>query len=466
MKTLIKNGIIVTALDEYTADIVIDGEVISAIGKNLKEDEYDKVIDASGYYVLPGGVDQHTHYAGLNSDGKTTMDTYDCNYAALIGGTTTTVDFCPNEAGMGLLDSIKYRIEHRAKGKTCTDFGLHSQVGFYTEDLFDEIAKLPELGVSTMKLFMAFKPGPQYMDDGVIYKAMKACREAGITMSLHCENADLVNVLRKDYGDKGCLTPKYHYLSRPPFVEAEATQRALILAEAADCPLCIVHISCEAAAKYVEQARANGQKVIGETCNNYLALDNSKLDDPDFDKACRFVCSPALRDKADQDYLWKALKDDVLSVVASDHCGIPLSQKYWGKNDFRDIPNGCPGAAQRLSTLWTFGVEKGRISKQRLVDLYATTPAKICGMYPRKGTIAVGSDADLVLWNANWVGVTNNEDFPSGVDYNICEGLEQIGRAEKVLLRGKVVVDDCKFVGEIGGGQFIPGKAFGLAYDL
>lgn len=466
MKTLVKNGKIVTALDEYTADIAIDGEVIVGIGTTFDEADFDKVIDASGCYVLPGGVDQHTHYAGLNSDGKTTMDTYDLNYAALIGGTTTTVDFCPNEEGMGLLDSIQYRIENRAKGKTCTDFGLHSQVGIYRDDLFDEIKKLPEVGVPTMKLFMAYKPGPQYMDDAVIYKAMKACAEVGVTMMLHCENADLVNLLRKECGDKGQLEPKYHYISRPPFTESEATQRAIILAEAADCPLCVAHVSCEAAAQFVAEARDKGLKVMAETCNNYLALDKSKMDNPDFDQACRFVCSPALRDKSDQDYLWNALKNDVLSVVSSDHCGIALSQKHWGEKDFRDIPNGCPGAPQRLSTLWTFGVEKGRISKQRMVDIYATTPAKVCGMYPRKGTIAVGSDADLVLWNAEWKGITTNEEFPSGREYNICEGMEQIGRAEKVLLRGKVVVDDHKFVGEVGCGEFIPGKAYGLAYEL
>lgn len=466
MKVLVKNGTVVTAADEYRADILIDGEKISAIGKDLPSDGVEKVIDAAGMYVLPGGVDQHTHYAGINSDGVTECSGYDTTYAALIGGTTTTVDFCPNEEGLGMLDSIRYRIESRAKGKVCTDFGIHAQCTKYRDNMFDEIRKLPELGVSTMKLFMAFKPTPQYMDDGVIFRSMRACRDAGVTMMIHCENADLLNILRDECAAGGGLTPHYHYVTRPPYVEAEATARAIALADAAGCPLCVVHVSCEEAGEHVAAARAKGLKVVGETCNHYLSLDQNRMDDPDFDIACRFVCSPPIRDARQREYLWKGVRDDVFSLVSSDHVGIPLYQKHWGEKDFRDIPNGCPGAPYRLVNLWTDGVAKNRITRQRLVQVYATTPAKLCGLYPRKGTIAIGSDADLVLWNPEWRGTLNNETAPSGVDYNICEGMEQIGRAEKVLLRGKVVVDDNKFVGEYGYGQYIPGEAYGLAYQL
>lgn len=466
MRVLIKNGTVVTESGEFSADILIEDEKIAGLGKCFDEIRVDKVISADGMYVLPGGVDQHTHYAGINSDGVTECSGYDTTYAALIGGTTTTVDFCPNEKDMGMLDSIRHRIEVRAKGKVCTDFGIHAQCTQARENMFDEIRRLPELGVSTMKLFMAFKPTSQYMDDGIIFQSMRACRDAGVTMYLHCENADLLNVLRDEAAKAGHLSPHYHYLTRPPYVEAEATARAIALADAAGCPLCVVHVSCREAGEHVAAARARGQRVIGETCNHYLSLDQSLMDDPAFERACRWVCSPPIRDQAQREYLWEGVRNDVFSLVSSDHVGIPLSQKLWGINDFREIPNGCPGAPNRLSNLWTDGVAKGRITRQRLAEVFAANPAKLCGIYPQKGTIAVGSDADLVLWDPAYRGVVDNESCPSGVDYNICEGMERIGRAEKVLLRGQVVVEDGRFVGELGCGRFIPGKAYGLAYTL
>lgn len=465
MLTLIKNGTIISATNEYKADILIENEKIKAIGTGFNEPT-DKVIDADGMYVLPGGVDQHTHYDALNSDGITGNAGYETSYGAIIGGTTTIVDFSAQEPGKGLIDSAIYRKEVRAKGKVATDFSIHALCTNITEDIFKELPELSKHGIGTLKLFMAFKPSPLYVDDADLYRFMRLARKSGLTIYVHAENADLLNLFRDEEYAKGNIEPKYHWRTRPPFVEAEATQRAIMLADAAKVPLCVVHVTCEEAARLVKDARDSNKAVIGETCTHYLTLDKSKLENPNFDEACRYVCSPPLRDIEDQEHLWRAVNRDILSIVASDHCGIPLSQKYWGEKDFRAIPNGSPGAGDRLQILWTYGVETNRISKQRLVEVYATNPAKLCGLFPRKGTIDVGSDADIVLYNPDYKGKVSLEINPTGVEYNIFEGLDIIGRAETVLLRGKVVVEENKYVGILGEGKFIPGEPYGLAYNL
>lgn len=464
MKKIIKNGTILTASDEYVADILIEGEKIVAIGTNL-DHAGAEVIDASGMYVIPGGVDQHTHYAGLNTDGVTLSAGYETSYGALIGGTTTLVEFAAQEPGMGLIESAIYRKDVRAKGKVAPDFAIHALCTNVSEDIFDEIKKLPEHGIPTMKLFMAYKPTSLYVDDAVLFKAMRTAAEVGVTMYVHAENADLLNLLRDEEFAKGHTIPKYHYLTRPPFVEAEAVQRAITLSKAANCPLCIVHVSSREAAAVIREERIKGAAVEGETCTQYLILDQSLMDNPDFEVACRWVCSPAIRTEEHREYIWSALARGDLNIVASDHSGIPMYQKLWGKDDFRAIPNGCPGTGDRMQMLWTYGVETGKISKKRFVEVFATNPAKLCGIYPRKGTIAVGSDADIVLYDPSYRGKVSLETNPSGVEYNICEGKDQIGRAEVVLLRGEMVVRDNKFIGELGYGQFIPGKPYGMAYD-
>lgn len=465
MKTLIKNGTIVTSTNEYKADILIDGEKISMIGSNLPG-PFDKVIDADGMYVLPGGVDNHSHFEAVNTDGVTYNAGYDTTYVALIGGTTTIVDFCTNEEGKNLMDSIDYRLNVRAKGRVAPDIAMHACCTDFTDETLSEIPKMVEYGVPTMKLFLAYKGTALYMDDSKLLSTMKVAKEHGMTVMVHAENPDVLDMCRNEMAAKGNLAPKYHYMTRPPYGEAEAVSRVSIFAEALRCPICVVHVSCIEAAKVIQKVRAEGIPIIGETCPHYLVLDKHKMDDPDFDKACRYVCSPALRDKEDQEYLWKCLSHDWLSVVGSDNASIPLYQKYWGKDDFRAIPNGCPGAGDRLNILWTYGVETGKITRQRMVDIFATAPAKLNGIFPRKGTIDVGVDADIVLFNPSYRGTITLETNPTGVEYNIFEGLEQKGRAETVLLRGRVVVENNKFVGEAGYGQFIPGKPFGLAYDL
>lgn len=466
MKTIIKNGTIVSATSEYKADILIEGEKIKLIGVDLKEPA-DKIIDAKDMYILPGGVDQHTHFEAINTDGETHNASYSTSYGLAMGGTTTIVEFAEQEPNMGLIDSAMYRKDVRAKGKIAVDFAMHALcTNSKFPTMFDEIPKLPDYGIPTMKLFLAYKPTSLYTDDAVFFKSMKLAAEAGVTMYAHAENADLLNLLRDEAFSKGLTTPKYHYLTRPPFVEAETIQRAILLADEAHCPLCIVHISSKEGAAIVKSARERGIAVVGETCTHYLTLDQSLMDNPDFDVACRWVCSPALRTQEHRDYLWKALNNDALSIVASDHVGIPLYQKHWGEKDFRAIPNGSPGGTERLSMLWTHGVVPGRISKQRLVQIYATDPAKMNGIFPRKGCIEVGSDADIVIYDPNYRGKISVETHPTGVEYNVFEGMEQIGRTSTVLLRGKTIVEKMKYVGKAGDGEFIPGKAFGLAYDL
>ncbi len=466
MKTLVKNGTIVTSTNEFAADILIEDEKISMIASHI-DVEADTVIDAAGKYVLPGGVDNHSHFEALNTDGVTTNAGYDTTWVALKGGTTTIVDFCTNEPGMDMMESLEYRLNVRSKGKLAPDMAIHAVcTDFRGEETLDEIPKLVEAGVPTMKLFLAYKPTPLYMDDYKYLRFLERASQVGMTMMVHAENPDVLDYERNKMAEAGCLDPKYHYMTRPPYGEAEAVARSIKFADAMDCPLCIVHVSCIEAAEVIQEARAKGSLVIGETCPHYLVLDKHKMDDPDFDQAARWVCSPPLRDEEDREYLWKCLNHDWLSIVGSDNSSIPLYQKHWGEGDFRKIPNGCPGAGDRLNALWTYGVEKGKITRQKLVDVYATLPAKLNGISPQKGTIDIGTDGDLVIFDPEYRGTVTVESNPTGVEYNVYEGCEQIGRADTVILRGEVVVENGEYLDKPVFGKFVPGKPYGLAYEL
>lgn len=343
------------------------------------------------------------------------------------------------------------------------------------------------MGVPTMKLFLAYKGTSLYMDDMKLLNCLEAAQKCGMTMMVHAENPDVLDKCRDEAAAAGHYEPKYHYMTRPPYGEAEAVSRAIRFADAAKCPLCVVHVSCIEAGEEIRKARAEGKAVIGETCPHYLVLDKHKMDDPDWKMACRWICSPALREKKDQDYLWNALNHDWLSVCGSDNAGIPLEQKYWGwdeenqRCDFRKVPNGCPGAGDRLNALWTYGVATGRMSRQKFVEVCSTAVAKMNGIYPQKGAIAVGADADIVVFDPEYRGTISVDSNPTGVAYNVFEGLEQIGRADTVLLRGRIMVENGKYVGELkdivvdgvtyhgcasGEGRFVPGKPYGSGYDL
>ena len=462
MSTLIRNGTVITAVDEYVGDILIEDEKIRAIGKNL-DVKADNIIDAKGKYIMPGGVDQHTHFDF--SFGDATVFGWEGSNAALVGGTTTVVDFVNQKIGWSMKDSVDEYVETKVNGKAMCDYSFHGVVYDPSDALFEEIPKLPEIGIPSIKLFMAYKGHPYHCDDAAIFKALQASKEAGVTIMVHAENADVIDVLQKQLVAKGKTEPKYHAVSRPPLVEAEATQRAIYLAMMADAPIFVVHVTCKEAMEVIRDAYIKGVPAYGETCSHYLVLDTDNLSKPNFEGA-KYVCSPALRGEEHREALWEAIKKGWLKCVSSDHCSFSWKEhKVLGRDNFINIPNGAPGLQDRLAILWTYGVEKDKISRQKLVELFATVPAKINGLFPQKGTIAVGSDADIVIFDPEWKGVISNKTSLHGVDYSSYEGMEQIGRAEKVFLRGNLTVDDGKFIGELGQGQFIPGKPFGLAYQ-
>ena len=464
MRTLIKGGHIITAENEFTADILIDGETIAAIGRDLQA-EAEQTVDARGKFVFPGGIDQHTHFDALCNSGDTNTAPYETTRAVCVGGTTTIIDYAPQDPGRGLLDSITYRIDHRAKGKACVDYALHALITEITPEMFREISRLPELGVASIKAFMAYKGSPLHVDDGTLLRVMEEAKKAGVTTFVHAENAEIIDQLQREAVAAGHVAPKYHAETRPPFVEVEATRRAVYLAEVTGAPTFIVHISTGDAAGCVGDARARGLRVFGETCTQYLTTTKDRLDQPDYNEAAKYICSPALRDEADIRRMWEALHDGTLSAVVSDHCGIDLTMKQAGRDNFADCPNGAPGAADRIPMLWTRGVAAGRISRQRFVEVCSTLPAKINGIYPRKGTIAVGSDADIVVYDPDYRGTIRLADNPNGIDYNIYEGAEISGRPELVFLRGRIVAREGKFTGQLGQGQFIASESGGYCFQ-
>lgn len=465
MNILIKNGTILSSDNEVKADILIEGEKIVAIGNGF-DNNVDRIIDATGKYIFPGGIDQHTHFEALTNTGDKDTTGYEFTKALIVGGTTTIIDYAPQDIGCGMIESALYRIEKRAKDKTCVDFGLHALITEVNDNMFDEIKELPKHGISSIKAFMAYIGSPLHVDDGTLYKVLIESKKYGITTFVHAENGEIIDMLQKECVKAGKVEPKYHAVSRPPLVEVEATKRALYYAEELDSPIFIVHVSTKGASDAIAEAKAKKVRAYGETCTQYLTTTKDVLDNPDFNEAAKYVCSPALRDIDDIDAMWEALNMNTLSAIVSDHCGIDLFEmKQVGRNNFVDIPNGAPGAADRLNMIWTYGVAKNRITRQKFVDLCSTLPAKINGIYPRKGTISVGSDADIVIFDPEYRGTIRLEDNPNGIDYNIYEGREQIGRPEVVLLRGIVVLDDAKFVGKLGQGKFLSSQPYAYCYE-
>lgn len=461
LSLLIKNGTIVTAVDEYRADVLVDGGKIVAIGGGL-DSRATEIVDAEGRYLLPGGIDQHTHFA-LPFGGTLTRG-FETTAAAVVGGTTTVVDFAPLAAGLGLVDSALKHEEEQARGKAVSDYAFHGIAMNVTEQFFAEFPKLVEVGVPTVKLFMAYKGTPFMVDDGILFRFLRDTKAHGITVMVHAENGDIVDVLQKELVKAGHLEPRYHADSRPPLVEAEATTRAMSLAKIADAPIFVVHVTSAGAAEAVRTAYAAGQRAYGETCPHYLTLNVDNLAKPDFEGA-KYICSPPLRPQEHLDALWQAVSRGGLQVIGSDHCGFDFAtQKQIGRDDFTKIPNGAPGVQYRMAVMWTHGVETGRITRQKFVDLCCTAPARFNGLFPRKGHIAVGSDADLVIWDAGYRGTMGVAASLEDVDFSPYEGMEQRGRAEKVFLRGMLSADAGAFVGSLGQGRWVKGEPFGAAY--
>jgi len=459
MSILIKNGRVVTAVSDSVADIYIEGEVIKAIGSNLQV-KADKVIDAAGLMVFPGGIDPHVHLA-MPFMGTFSSDDYETGTrAALYGGTTTVIDFVLQTQG----DSLKNALtdwQSRATGTAVGDYSFHMAVTDFNEDTKAEIAQMiNEEGITSFKTFMAYK-GALMIDDRQMVGLMEEVKKQGGMVTTHATNGDMIDFLVAKHRGEGKTAPLYHYLSQPEVTEAEASARFSDMANYTGCPGYIVHMTCEGALNAIRDAGKRNQKVFGETCIQYLLLDAS-LYEQDFEGA-KWVMSPPLREKKDQAALWAGINQGLLQVVATDHCPFMWAQKLMGKNDFSKIPNGHPAIENRVELLFSEGVNKGKISLQKFVEVSSTNAAKLFGMFPRKGTLAVGSDADIVLFDPNEKHTLSAKTHHMNVDYSAYEGWQVTGKVKTVLLRGKVAIadGDCKVAR--GNGEFIKrGKVKGI----
>jgi dihydropyrimidinase len=460
MRTLIKNGHIVTAADSYTADILIDGETVAMIGKDLSSvvGSVDRTIDATGKLVIPGGVDPHTHM-DLPFGGTSSSDDFETGTrAAAFGGTTTIIDFAVQYKGQALNEALDAWFA-KAEGKATTDYGFHLIVTDLPDERLPELKAMIDQGVTSFKLFMAY-PGVFLVDDGVIFKAMTAAGENGGLICMHAENGVVIDVLVKRALAEGKTAPKYHALTRPTKAEAEGVHRAIAIAEMANSPVYIVHLSCYDAMKEVQAARDLGLPAFAETCPQYLLLDYGLYEKPDFEGA-KYVMTPPLRDKENQELLWRGLRGDDLQVISTDHCPFCFKeQKELGRGDFSKIPNGGPGVENRMSLIYHHGVTQGRISLNRFVELTSTAAAKIFGLFPKKGTIAVGSDADIVIFDPDREQTIGAATHHMRVDYSAYEGWRVRGVTETVLSRGRVIMENNEFKGKAGAGRFIKRGAF------
>src|SRR5215471_10345688 len=460
MKTLIKGGHVVTAVDSYVADILIEDSSIALIGNNLDRivAAPDKTIDAAGKLVIPGGIDPHTHME-LPFGGTFASDDFETGTrAAAFGGTTTIIDFAVQYHGQALNQALDVWFA-KAQGKATIDYGFHMIVTDMPDQRLGELHSLIDQGVSSFKLFMAY-PGVFLVDDGTIFKAMSKAGEHGGLICMHAENGVVIDVLVKRAIAEGKTAPKYHALTRPTRAEAEGVHRAIAIAEMANSPVYIVHLSCYDALKEVQAARDLGLPAYAETCPQYLFLDYSLYEQEGFEGS-KYVMTPPLRDKSNQEQLWKGLRGNDLQVISTDHCPFCFKeQKELGRGDFSKIPNGGPGVEHRMSLIYHGGVVQKRISVNRFVELTSTAAAKIFGLFPKKGTIAVGSDADIVLFDPSREKTISAKTHHMRVDYSAYEGRTVRGVTETVLSRGNVIVENGSFKGKAGSGQFLKRGTF------
>ncbi|MGB8062822.1 MAG: dihydropyrimidinase [Candidatus Sulfotelmatobacter sp.] len=451
--TIIRNGSVVTATDTYLADVAISNGKIDAIGADLPAQNASKILDASGKLVMPGGIDVHTHL-DMPFGGTTSADDFETGTrAAAFGGTTTLIDFAIQYKGQPLRQAFDTWMSKAASKAVC-DYAFHCIVTDVSAGQLSEMNDLVHEGVTSFKLFMAY-PGVFMLDDGSIFKALQTTSKNGGLVCMHAENGSAIDVIVRQALAEGKKAPKYHALTRPTTAEAEATSRAIALAEMAGAPIYIVHLSCNDALEKVREARDRGLPVYAETCPQYLYLSIENFDAPGFEGA-KYVFTPPLREKWHQEKLWNGLQRDHLQVVSTDHCPFCFKeQKELGRDDFTKIPNGGPGVEDRLSLIFSGGVASGRFSANRFVELVSTTPAKLFGLYPRKGTIAVGSDADLVIFDPKRKHTISAKTHHMRVDYSMFEGIQVTGMPDLVLSRGRVVVEGNKFLGRAGQGEFL-----------
>ena len=462
MATLIKNGTLITASETFEADILIDGETISRIGKNLQHPGAD-AIDATGKFITPGGVDPHTHFDLPMFGTVSSDDHYTGHKAAAFGGTTTVMDFVVQEL-QGFKQSVDLWMEKAQKA--AIDYSFHMNLTRFDEQVAKEIPALVDMGITTLKVFTAYN-GRLRIDDGSIFKALRIAKENGMLVMAHCENGDVIETLITDALMTGHLTPEWHARTRPAAGAVEATLRLAAMSEQADAPVYIVHMNAGGEVDMLQYMRERGVKVMGETCPQYLFFTIDHLRRPD---GAKWICSPPMRTEKDNARLWEGLHDGILQTVGTDHCPfffdgtkpivyegkeIAIPGKELGRDDFTKIPNGLPGVGDRMPILWTYGVRAGKISANQFVALTATNPAKIFGLYPRKGTLLPGSDADMVIWDSETrvkYGVAHSH---QRTDYNLFEGWDVVGMPEKVFLRGKMIVDGNSWRGAAGQGRFL-----------
>ena len=455
MSLLIENGRVITASDDYVADVYCENGRISAIGAGLASRiRADRTIDANGQYVLPGGIDVHTHL-DMPFGGTTSADDFETGtIAAAFGGTTSLVDFAIQYRGQTMRHALDEWMK-KASGKAVIDYSFHMIVTELPDaGLGDMDVMVRDEGVTSFKLFMAY-PGVFMVDDATIFRALRRTGENGGLVCMHAENGGVIDLLVQEALRKGEKAPKYHALTRPPRAEAEATGRAIALAEMAGVPIYIVHLSSADALQKVREARDMGLPAFAETCPQYLFLSYDNYEEPGFEGA-KYVMSPPLREKWHQDVLWTGLARDDLQVISTDHCPFCMAgQKELGKDDFSRIPNGAPGIETRLTLVHDGGVRKGRMSLNRFVELCSTAPAKMFGLFPRKGTIAVGSDADIVVFDPNKEQTLGVASLHMRVDYNPYEGTVVRGAPSHVISRGQVIIENGRFVGTRGAGEFV-----------
>ena len=462
MSLLLRNGTVVLADRTFAADVLVEGETVREVRAGIPENVADRVIDASGMLLLPGGIDVHTHL-DMPFGGTTSSDDFlTGTRAAAFGGTTTIVDFAIQARGTRMRDALDIWWG-KAEGKACIDYGFHMIVTDLGTSGLEDMDDLVREGVASFKLFMAY-PNVLMVDDATIFKALAQTSKNGALVCMHAENGGAIDVIVQRTLAEGKTAPIYHALTRPVTAEAEAVHRAIALAEMAHAPVYIVHLSSEAALNQVREARDRGLPAFAETCPQYLLLSIEEMERPNFEGA-KYVFTPPLREKHNLPKLWEGLKHDHLQVVSTDHCPFCFAdQKALGKDDFTKIPNGGPGIENRLQLIHHYGVNQGKLSLNRFVELVATSPARIFGMYPKKGTIAPGSDADIVVWDPEAELTISAQTHHMRVDYSMFEGFKVKGNARQVISRGEVVVEGGKFLGKPGRGKYLRRAARGGAW--
>jgi dihydropyrimidinase len=460
---LIKNGTLITASDTYEADILIEGEQIVAVGKELIAPD-EEVVDAEGMLIMPGGIDPHTHFDLPMFDTVSSDDHYSGHKAAAFGGTTTVMDFVPQDSTDLQLDVQAWHA--KADNKAAIDFGFHMNITRLDDQVADQIPALLEMGITTLKVFMAYN-GRLRLLDGEIFRVLRLAKEQGMLTMLHAENGDVIEILVAEALAAGKTTPVWHAWTRPAWGAVEATVRGAALAATAESPLYIVHMNVAGEVDQLRYAREHGLPVMGETCPQYLFFTEHHLRRPD---GAKWICSPPMRQAEDNRRLWRGITDGTIQTIGTDHCPffydgtksilyegkeVAIPGKELGSEDFTKIPNGLPGVGDRLPILWTYGVRAGHLTPNQFVTLTSTNAAKIFGLYPRKGALLPGSDADILIWDPERSLTYGIEYAQHRTDYNLFQGWELVGYPEKVFLRGKLIVDGDQWLGRPGMGRFL-----------